>query len=105
MITDLEGEAQEYSERHPINEAHERIVCDLLFWQALGKAKGWEEHPILYRRDSIQGKIGFLHEDIYDEARPNWAREPRWHYNALSFFDLLMTSGDMQAYWDEIIKK
>lgn len=82
MITDREGEAQEWHERHPINENPERIWCDALFWQALCKVLGYDEEPI--KRQGI--------------FRKDW--EHLWH----SFIDHLAEGKDADSYFNALLK-
>lgn len=69
-----------------------------LFWQSLGKALGWEElvcsddglmHPIPSEICRVGMYVGWI---------------PKWHYMALEYFDLLLTGGNTEAFWKEILK-
>lgn len=51
----------------------ERIVLDPKFWQALGKALGWKNYVI-----------------------------PEWHQYAHQYFDLILTGGDREKFWEEL---
>jgi hypothetical protein len=53
-------------------------VLDPLFWQALGKALGWDD---------------------FRAAVP-----PLWLANALHYHELLLTGGDTEKFWKELIK-
>lgn len=63
-------------------------INDPLFWQALGKAKGWEMEDV-YELYNPQGPIRAF-------------KMTEWRHKALNFFDLLMTNGDTAAYWDNL---
>lgn len=54
-----------------------QIALDPLFWQAFGKSCGWKPEPI--------------------------ADFPKWKYMAKAFYDLILTGGDTDAYWNELL--
>lgn len=60
----------------------ERIALDPLFWQALGKALGWHDGYVEF------AAMGFSNE---------------WKLTAHRFYDLILTGGDTEAYWKEIL--
>ncbi len=55
----------------------ESILLDRLFWQALGKAEGWNEN-----RDSISNNWNFY-----------------WH----KFIDHLATGGNINSFFEELL--
>jgi hypothetical protein len=59
------------------------VICDPLFWQALGKALGWPKVSA-YPRES----------DNEHET---------WRVTAIAFYDLILTGGDTDAYWNDIL--
>lgn len=63
------------------------IALDPTFWQALGKALGWGL------------VLGW--EEMYAPAE-NAAQE--WYQNAFRFYDLILTGGDTEAYWKDLLK-
>ncbi len=71
-----------------------QIVCDPLFWQALGKACGWKQ--VLSHGSAEAGdEEGCTHSDCQD-----------WYRNALRFFEINLTQGWNKAveYLSEITK-
>jgi hypothetical protein len=65
------------------------IALDPTFWQALGKALGWNGLILELIPDADRGKI----------IDPN-----EWHGHALDFYDLILTGGDTEAFWNELLK-
>jgi len=59
------------------------VMVDPLFWQALGKALGW--------------KVGT------DKRFDGYSYE--WQHYAHQYFDLLLTGGDIEAFWKELLKQ
>lgn len=55
------------------------LALDPLFWQSLGKALEWD--------------------DVEDES----TRTSYWHFNALKFFSLILTNGDTEKFWKDLI--
>lgn len=66
------------------------FLLDPQFWQALGKALGWN-------RDY---KIGIQH--IVGQS---WMIIPAWQYWANHYFNLILTGGDTEAFWKELLKQ
>lgn len=71
--------------------SHTQAALDPLFWQALGKSLGWEM--------------------IWNGQYMNTRHNPKelvmvegWEYNAHRLYDLILTNGDTDAYWEEILK-
>jgi hypothetical protein len=60
------------------------VALDPHFWQALGKELGWPQISA-YSRES----------DNEHET---------WRMTALSFYDLILTGGDTDAFWRELLK-
>jgi hypothetical protein len=67
------------------------LTQDPLFWQALGKALGWQEytHVPLGNWDEVSKMT--THSDF------------TWKYHAKRYFDLVLTGGDTEAFWKELI--
>lgn len=59
-------------------KSQERIALDPTFWQALGKALGWPEKSEVYRRG-------------------------KWLHQAVCFYDLILTGGDTEKFWAEVL--
>lgn len=87
----------------------EEIVLDPDFWQGLGKALGWGSavacikcgHYWLFGtikcpvdgseklKDTKTGRDGYINV---------------WHSYAMDFYDLILTGGDTEKFWDELLK-
>jgi hypothetical protein len=65
----------------------EFIILDPLFWQALGKALGWNETDKL----------------AHDLHSPDI--EPLWYLFAMEYFDLVLTGGDTEKFWKELLTR
>jgi hypothetical protein len=65
----------------------QEIALDLSFWQALGKALRW---PLL-------GQPYYLGN--------HWCEREWWQYKAIKFYDLILTGGDTEAFWKELLKE
>lgn len=68
----------------------EWIVLQPEFWQALSNALGWKRTY----------KMGVQH--IVGQS---WVIIPAWQYEAHQYFDLLLTAGDTEAFWKELLKQ
>lgn len=66
------------------------IALDPTFWQALGKALGWNE---------FEAK-----ESWKNYATGEVLKVGRDHREAHAFYDLILTGGDTEAYWNELLK-
>jgi hypothetical protein len=64
------------------------IALDPSFWQSLGKALGWPEYE----------ETGSWSYDGNEE------RDWTWRVRAHRFYDLILTGGDTDAFWKEILK-
>ncbi len=73
------------------------VVIDPLFWQALGKAKGWNVEHITKDGDTAKNHRG------YRICSKFCGKE--WLYHSTQFFDLLMTGGDIEKFWEDLISK
>ncbi len=72
------------------------VALDPTFWQALGKALGWDEDP--YR-----DPIGTVWEKT--DHKGNSVRYlDDWNNAALCFYDLILAGGDTEKFWEEILK-
>lgn len=72
---------------------YDTAILDPAFWVALGKALGWKEHDKM-----MEGKhycMDFPHYDWQDFD---------WKFNALRFFELKLTGGDEEKFWEELLK-
>lgn len=79
-----------------IGEPHDldyyQTVLDPTFWQALGKALGWKEVETEWRHANSNTS------EVYSFSNERWANE------AHSFYDLILTRGDTETYWNELLK-
>ncbi len=73
------------------------IVQTPLFWQALGKGLGWDvSYGVYGHRAKYPGSVWDSHGELYFHGTlPN--------YYALRYFELLLTNGDLNKFWDEIL--
>jgi len=78
----------------PVYIAYAEIILDPEFWQSLGKALGWEEDEVvpydLSKLDKFEWIIRFH-------------RLPRWRFNAQRYFDLVLTGGDTEKFWNNLL--
>lgn len=75
----------------------QHLVLEPAFWQALGKAKGWNHKCTdCYIGEPHEWcKSGsHLEKDKYENCA--------WFDCANKFFNLLMTNGDTSKFWDDI---
>lgn len=82
LIAIVEKEWEEY-----ITYNVYRIALDPTFWQALGKALGWEK----------------------EYMRVNWGQEevssvPLWEFYAIKFCGLVLTGGDTEKFWQDLLQ-
>lgn len=108
----------------------DKLVLDPLFWQALGKALGWytyccgdcgsSESRYAELGESGDGWSVCLcgldcdGEDLYDkngnEEMINkdlyaWGNMETWLYHAMRYYKLLLTGGDTEKFWQELLNK
>lgn len=68
-------------------------VTDPSFWQSLGKALGWTEYgeyEIDRKSDYELGLTGYYGDE--------------WALEAHRFYDLILTGGDTEKFWQELLK-
>lgn len=85
-----DGNLYIFSGRFYENELENRLVLNPLFWQALGKALGMEK--------------------VLQMARPGGGYNPArnrawWKYTALEYFNLVLTGGNTEKFWKELLTK
>jgi len=74
----------------------EYVLQDSLFWQDLGKARGWEEEgQVVHSRLCKKNDIGCT-INCYRQVRIDWK------YLALKFFETRLTNGDMTKFWESL---
>jgi hypothetical protein len=66
------------------------------FWQALGKALGWRQNGriTMYEYDGISK----------DPVEVKWTDSFTWAIYAHRFYDLILTGGDTEQYWKDLLK-
>ncbi len=67
------------------------IVCDSTFWKSLGRA---------LRKDTNTAYCAVCGIDRDWQGK---GTIPQWHHLAHRFFDLLLTSGDIDAFWTDLL--
>lgn len=80
------------------------IVVDPLFWQALGKALGWNDEkievgPILHEHN------GELCGKVFCETVGVTHKAAKWKVIAHQYFDLVLTGGDTEKFWKELLNQ
>ena len=90
-------------------EDHYRIVCSQEFWVSLGKALGWEKSTVTFKVKkkeisavSRKGTIYYT-RDAHTITRPVRNAKMKWKRIAREFFDLLLTGGDTEKFWADLI--
>ncbi len=100
------------------------VVCEPLFWQALGKALGWDNriddlYTLIADVDvkwmtiapdtSLPAQVERHVEENRMKYRISQAikdiENRGWKYYAQCFFDLLLTGGDTEKFWQELVDK
>jgi len=85
------GQAEEDWRTRFSGIAHGTIALDPLFWQALGKALGWELKKCQYCKNGCEW------------CTVNGYVKPEWLKHAHQYFDLHLTSGDTEAFWRKLL--
>lgn len=71
----------------------QEIALDPLFFQALGKALGWPDRTF-YTIECVAKEY-----HVWEETS-----EITWIYQAHRFYDLILTGGDTEVYWNDLLK-
>lgn len=85
-----------------------RIALDPSFWQALGKALGWEKKVVI-RRGTVIGNFctpcssEHPRGECFKEMGFNMDYLDPWVYYAHRFYEQVLTGGDTDAYWQELL--
>jgi len=88
-----------------------QILLDPLFWQALGKAEGWEREFVMASFGTTgkqEGGYGF-DKWIFDGDSSNDFSLPRkttpeWKYRMHSFIDHIAEGKDIDSFFNELLK-
>lgn len=78
---DGDYETDGWSYQEIIDEARDKVILDPLFWQALGKALGWGTTT----------------------ASNNFGYKNSWQYYAHQYINLILTGGDTDKFWKELL--
>ncbi len=91
----IEGGYKDYTETSgsSTKKYHSDILFDPLFFQALGKACGWE-----YTQDKL--KIEAIDPNEREQIAKEWNIKPDWKIYALRFHEINLTEGfDKAVEW------
>lgn len=78
--------------KEEIDRGGYKIALDPTFWQALGKSLGWEAY------------VGEFSWEICSGGHDSHSFEDaEWKMWALMFYDLILTGGNTDAYWKELL--
>lgn len=99
-----------------MSDFQNRLVLDPLFWQALGKALGWDDTELVWVCNEGCDQRWLLpderHIDItctkghqlYERPVPYYhASDTEWYKHAHQYFDLALTGGDTEKFWKDIL--
>jgi len=64
-----------------------------VFWQALGKALGW----------GVMGASRLIEPIQVVNGRAEVGSQPEWQYRAHEYLDLVLTGGDTEKFWKELL--
>jgi predicted amidophosphoribosyltransferase len=84
---------------HIDRKEDEQIILDPLFWQALGKALGWEDSIC----ETCKSKFPEYHNGCV-RCGGHINPDPFMLYHALHYQELVLTGGDTEKFWKELIK-
>lgn len=56
------------------------------FWECLGKALGWPPHLNYKSHQKVLGTYG-----------------PQWRVESHRLYDLILTGGDIEKFWEELV--
>ncbi len=78
-----------------------QVICDPLFWQALGRAKKWSQDEVVtnYMKENGTYRYG---DPLFHLKDEKITRLGDWADHSIEFFTILMTGGDMEAYWKNL---
>lgn len=84
---------------HP--EREYQVALDPTFWRALGRVLGWgtcnrDTDVLLCKRCGAS--------DMYIQAHPDEICGADYKQYAHDFYDLVLTGGDTEKFWEEILK-
>jgi hypothetical protein len=85
--------------KNPYGYSLFEILTDPLFWQALGKARGWKNSMVArkeYLVPIVQGDIG--HQEVNHSLSPY----PAWFWYARLWMETRMSGGDETELWESL---
>lgn len=85
-----------------IEMSWQSICLDPLFWQALGKAEGWEDY-----KDNCENCIGKYKNKQYDFDCPLkhcFCQDITWKYNQHRLIDHINEGKDVESFFKELLK-
>lgn len=81
----------------------QEAILDPLFWQSLGKALGWNKR-VCKGCGSIDKPVKGEYHDICPRCnRGNEDRIELCLYQAHHYFDLVLTNGDTEKFWQDLL--
>jgi hypothetical protein len=72
----------------------QEIALDPLFWQALGKALEWSDYTQV---------LHYYDQDRWNRDCTHSKNEVTWQHNARCFYNLILTGGDTDAFWKDLL--
>ncbi len=78
------------------HEEYCSIALDPLFWQAIGKALGWADWYCM------GPEFLWSNDEIYCRGSDSYNLN-QWQYETYRFYDLILTGGDTEKFWNEIM--
>jgi hypothetical protein len=79
---------------------YEFTFLDHRFWKALGEALGWIGYQCMNCGYKHFSEIGF------SECCQYWVSaktQPQWQYHAHQYLDLILTGGDTEKFWKDLL--
>lgn len=83
---------------HAVNHWHE-IALDPSFWKGLGKALGWEDCK-------CTGRCGSVYPEYVNgcvRCGESVRADEHYLFHSLKFARLILTGGDTDAFWKELL--
>lgn len=80
-------------------ELERELVLDPAFWSSLGKVLGWQKQPYLCPDCRTIGYRDGNHMIVCDIK----IRYGNWDDEAKRFYELILTGGNVNKFWEEIL--
>ena len=81
-----------YVEKH---DSSCMTALDPTFWQSLGKALGWPEEYAIRHKELPKNSVENFRLEI----------DKNWQSHAIDFYDLILTNGDTEKFWSDLLQK